>query len=289
MKRPLPLDRGGNLHRRRFAQEVLAGIDTLPWEGKAGGNRRAVLTALLGKAARLASLEFDISVRELAVLSGLSPPTARRHLDWLEENKLIERVLVRRSGDLAARWSVRTPTLDRIRRDRNPVIRSVMPDAFRTLVDNKGLPKRDLQVLEILLTSRQTPDALAKTLPLGLAHTRRILRRLEVLGLVQVQQGVWEAIDLDLAELAVRMGTDGATEAQERRIEAERQAWDVNRDERISDERQKRREQTEEQMRKHWLEGLEKELEGNERTEREIQEDFNIVVGRMFDSGELRL
>lgn len=285
MKRPLPLDRGGKLHRRRFAQEVLAGIDTLPWKGKAGGNRRAVLAALLGKAAELAALEFDISVRELSARSGVSPPTANRHLDWLEENKIIERVLVRRSGDLAARWSVRTPILDRIRRDRNPVIRSVMPDAFRTLVDAKGLPKRDLQVLEVLLTSRQTAETLAKTLPLGLAHTRRILRRLRDLGVVRAEQGVWEAIDLDLAELAVSMGTDGATEAQEVRVEAERQAWDAKRDEWISTERQKRREKTEEQMRRRWLDSLEKELD----IDRDVQEDFNNVVARMFDSGELKL
>jgi DNA-binding transcriptional regulator YhcF (GntR family) len=227
------------------------------WRGKAGGSDKAVLHAHLVVAERVGAPEYDLSVREVAELAGVTWRTVRRAHERLVTAGWLRRVAGHRRGE-ATRWLLRAPGRKRAggRRAR-PTLRTppargreecgalgslswtppnppsgppsttaspLVPGADQDAWRYRAAGKSALQVWHLLATL-STTRALAERLGVTLRAVQKQLQKLERLRLAIRSGRQWRAIPGDLDRVAAVYGIAGEGARQRARHDEERAVY----------------------------------------------------------------
>jgi hypothetical protein len=215
---------------RKAALQAMVWAHGRPWPGRTGSTDRAVYLAHAEIAYRAGRMAYAASSRELGERAGVGHRTASRSTNRLVKKKLIK-LDIQGGGDKASEFGL-------IRKKDNsdplPVDRKwanlYSLDAFRY---GGGLGKSTAAVWECLREhGPQTPKEVAERTGRCVATVRRALHRMERLANLATDQPIpmvvkvgkkWQALDVDLNEVAMVMGTDGTGEQQRKWHEWERE------------------------------------------------------------------
>ena len=212
---------------RKAAIHAMAWAHSNPWPGKTGSTDRAVYLAHVEIAYRAGRMTYAASSRELAERSGTTRATATKATKRLDKKRLIQKI---NSGDRvnAAEYRLRK----NIQSDPHPIEREwgnlYAFDAFRFM----GLGRSAAAVWECLREhGPRSPKELAQRTGRSVETVRRVLKRMarlvnlatnQPIPMVMREGKLWRALDVDLDEVAMVVGTDGDGEKQRTRHQMER-------------------------------------------------------------------
>ena len=199
------------------------------WSGRTSSTDRAVMLGFLEMGTRLGCLDFDLSIRDLAVFSGVETNTADKAWRRLEKKGLITRTEKGRSGldvgvegfSRASRWRLHPPQVDEVEVEEVTEMPQVGHDAWRNRV---GLGQSAQRVYGALCTHELTNSQITKATGLHRNTVNRQLKQLSDLGLVSKEGKVWSRLEVDLDLLAIDIGAAGKGDRQRARHAAERAA-----------------------------------------------------------------
>jgi DNA-binding MarR family transcriptional regulator len=212
---------------RKAAIQAMAWAHSNPWPGKTGSTDRAVYLAHVEIAYRAGRMTYAASSRELAERSGTTRATATKATKRLDKKRLIQII---NSGDRVNAVVYRLRK--NIQSDPHPIEREwgnlYAFDAFRFM----GLGRSAAAVWECLREhGPRSPKELAQRTGRSVETVRRVLKRMarlvnlatnQPIPMVMREGKLWRALDVDLDEVAMVVGTDGDGEKQRTRHQMER-------------------------------------------------------------------
>lgn len=215
---------------RQLAEAALDFAASKPWPGRTGAVDQVVFIAHARIAFKSGQRIYAASSRTLAELAGITQPTASAATTRLIRNGLI---CLEKPGafDYAAQYSlVQTLSLPKTFLCEE-VIKNAHPhDTFR----HRGLGKSAWQIYQKLLGGPQSPRELSQSLGRNIRTVKRNLKRMEaitdrktgeVIAMVKETKPTWQAIPINLDQVARILGTYQQTELQIRKHTRERNQY----------------------------------------------------------------
>lgn len=201
------------------------------WPGRTGAVDRAVLLAHSDIAYKAGKLIYSASSRSLAELAGVGFMTASRSTHRLREDGLLE-LAKKAVADCAnvyqlkncAKWYTSSHVVD------EDVYQFAHHDAFRY---GGGLGKSAAEIFAALQSGPLTVKELADITGRHRTTIKRALERMtgitdivtgEIINMVELDDGKWNALKVDLDHIAQVIGTSGIGKRQKRRHRADRKA-----------------------------------------------------------------
>lgn len=178
--------------------DAKATTDLAEWPGADGQRAKAVLSAVLDVALSRGSIEVQVSVRQLAEGAGLSKDSVmKKYLPALQNMRLLTKTKDHQ-GSGGTTYRLNLKAIRSLPLSIHPAGReffgghlSANHDAFR---QGGGLGKSGHAILEAL-TQSGTPSEVVERTNIPAPSVRRLLRALEIGGLVSETAGVWTRLE----------------------------------------------------------------------------------------------
>jgi len=216
-------------------------------QSEAAVSRRTILSAVAYLTLQTGKRTVAASIRDLALMVGLSRDTARRALTALTEDGFLIRVSLSDSGN-AAEWRLptdfstapRTVASQPLNNPRPPselfnlrlslvtTLERQLTDGRHDLFTRPGLGHLAGKVYGLLAQhSALTVDTAARLLGVSTRHTVTVLSRLRQHRLIVKHAKGWARAKRDLRDVAARVvGVAGLLVARANRYRAEREVWE---------------------------------------------------------------
>jgi hypothetical protein len=198
-------------------ERIWGAAEASRWSGIAGATDRRVLHAHLLPSLKAGSVNYRMSTRACADLSGIKHQTvsrAHRRLTkagWLKSEPRVSKRSI-------SRWTLTVPP--EAPKD-SPKAVPLLPIEVLDVFSPPGIGPNALRLWEALSATERPPADLAHELHLHPTTVRKRLRHLESFELATKTQAGWIRCEGDLTEVARALGTDGM---MDRRREEHRRA-----------------------------------------------------------------